>query len=474
MAGKKSKKKMADGGALDYNFGSGKSAEDIIAEMKKKEAGKTGTALASGAASGAAAGSALPGIGTAIGAAVGALGAGAKRLIDTAGNSDIYAGIKEKYSEYIENFRNQGRQARFGYKKGGKVKGAGTAKSDSIDAKIPKGSFLIPAENAAIAMEIGQKLLGWKTDEKATIRQGGEEVDLSNNEVLFQPQEAKALESLGIDLNELAPNAGSNRQMKGGGPFDPITEVPRANNVTDIVPISETFDESLKGRYANSVLAGDKVGEQDAIAEVLATREADPAQATSSVEPSPPGTDPSTIPAGTVMGGAQILGGIAGLIAAEKPIMPSISNDLNQLVTETEREAQYGLEPKAAARAERKIQRNTNTAIDAIGSKFSGGPASRYNRTVDVLNKGNQAVNDLAVLNDNIMQKKKREARGFKAERGRRSDYLQEFAFNDARQGQMLMGDVVSAGIDNIVGSLEYQKAVEAKKRRDKLDGSLI
>lgn len=101
---------------------------------------------------------------------------------------------------------------------GGEIKGKGTSKSDSIDAKVEPGSFVVPAENAHLAEQIREKYLSGK-ESKAKLNQGGGvPVKLSNGEHMFTPHEAEFLRKMGVDLEALAPNADdSNSYQDGGG-----------------------------------------------------------------------------------------------------------------------------------------------------------------------------------------------------------------------------------------------------------------
>jgi hypothetical protein len=128
------------------------------------------------------------------------------------------------------------------YADGGEIKGKGTAKSDSIMAEVKEGSFVVPAENAELAKGI-RKLYLKAPNKKANLKQEeGEAVKLSNGEHLFTPEENEYLESIGIELEDLAPNSENNSEemimapkMKGyaaGGDIDevdPIKELARLN-----------------------------------------------------------------------------------------------------------------------------------------------------------------------------------------------------------------------------------------------------
>ncbi len=104
-----------------------------------------------------------------------------------------------------------------GKSEGGSITGPGTAKSDSIVAKVKKGSFIVPAENAPIAEDLRKEVLG-KNNKKANLNQeGGEIVKLSNEEHMFSPEEVDELEDNGVDVDALAPNAEASDEMADGG-----------------------------------------------------------------------------------------------------------------------------------------------------------------------------------------------------------------------------------------------------------------
>jgi hypothetical protein len=109
------------------------------------------------------------------------------------------------------------------YQDGGEIKGKGTAKSDSIEAKVKEGSFVVPAENAELAKGI-RKLYLKVPNKKANLKQKeGEEVKLSNGEHLFTKKENEYLESIGVNLEDLAPNAEHGKELYNGGPVKGTT-----------------------------------------------------------------------------------------------------------------------------------------------------------------------------------------------------------------------------------------------------------
>jgi len=105
------------------------------------------------------------------------------------------------------------------YADGGEIKGKGGPKDDKIKAEVEEGSFVVPAENAELAKGI-RKLYLKAPIKKANLKQeGGEEVLLSNKEHLFTPEENEYLESIGVELEALAPNAEEGNKKAEGGPI---------------------------------------------------------------------------------------------------------------------------------------------------------------------------------------------------------------------------------------------------------------
>lgn len=105
---------------------------------------------------------------------------------------------------------------------GGKIVGKGTETSDSINASIVKDSFIVPTENSGLAKKIRENVLGQNPNKKASLKQvGGTKVKLSNGEQVFTPEEVEQLESEGIDISKLAPNAKEEytSRFADGGPI---------------------------------------------------------------------------------------------------------------------------------------------------------------------------------------------------------------------------------------------------------------
>lgn len=160
-----------------------------------------------------------------------------EKKLDNIQRSKDYGGLTEK--EYYEKYPNENAYkkeqvrnkivnkespyyaqsyANGGKVKGGTIEGPGTGKSDSIQAKVKEGSFVVPAENRGLALILREQYLNKNPKEKANLNQkGGEPVMLSNGETLFTPQETKELYKNGINPHALAPNADASTAATGDG-----------------------------------------------------------------------------------------------------------------------------------------------------------------------------------------------------------------------------------------------------------------
>lgn len=130
-----------------------------------------------------------------------------------------------------------------GYAEGGEIKGKGTSTSDSINAQVEEGSFIVPAKNSNIAKLVRKEVLKKPINQKADIKQkGGTPVKLSNGEIQFTPEERAEIDrELGADfLPSLAPDAqnefreylncgGMIKGYKDGGGVDPKAELAKIN-----------------------------------------------------------------------------------------------------------------------------------------------------------------------------------------------------------------------------------------------------
>lgn len=127
-----------------------------------------------------------------------------------------------------------------GYSDGGKIKGKGTGKSDSIKAEIKEGSFIVPAENAEVAEVIRKKVLKAPVKKANLSQKGGVDVKVSNGEHSFTEKEAEKIESvLGEEvLEKLAPEAeedGDSMEYAKGTPKDGVVDTKKEKAAIDKV-----------------------------------------------------------------------------------------------------------------------------------------------------------------------------------------------------------------------------------------------
>jgi len=151
-----------------------------------------------------------------------------KRIIDLRDN------IIKKNPEILKMIADYKRN---GMAEGGIVKGSGTAKSDSIPAKLNQGDFIVPADKAQLAMAIGEKHLGWDRNQEADMSEGGIDKHLSNGEVRFTSDEVHQLSKKGIDISDLAQNAKiSNKMATGGQVYPNLYQDPNTYEGDPIIP----------------------------------------------------------------------------------------------------------------------------------------------------------------------------------------------------------------------------------------------
>lgn len=134
-------------------------------------------------------------------------------------NQQQYSDSKDTYKS--ESFREEDtkRGLRGLFAKGGTIKGEGTGTSDSIEAKVKPGTFIVPAKNAGFAEKLVKGLLGKKEGKMNLNQGGGVKVKLSNGEYGISEKTKNELTAyLGQEiLEKLAPEAEENEDKKCGG-----------------------------------------------------------------------------------------------------------------------------------------------------------------------------------------------------------------------------------------------------------------
>ena len=146
-------------------------------------------------------------------------------------------------------------QADSEYKEGGKITGPGTGKSDSIDAEATPGDFIVPVENSAEAMRIGQHYLGWGRNQRASLSGGSEDVRLSNGEVMFTKDESDMLKKSGVNVKGLAPNS-----KKGTQSFAPGGGVEKSSAISDYFKDMDVGDKIGLGLSTAQIIGGAAIG----------------------------------------------------------------------------------------------------------------------------------------------------------------------------------------------------------------------
>lgn len=471
--------------------------ENPAAVMQKANNLSTGSALLKGAGKGASIGTMIaPGIGTAIGAGIGALTSGIGRLV---GAKDRREDLRDATESWSNNFSSKtaGALRTHGYKKGGEIEGPGTGKSDSIKMKADDGSFIVPAENAEYAKELGQTFLGWDQEEKSDKGKGKVDIKVSDGEIMFTPQESAILRYHGIDLDKLAPKAKKSNEMKkfvtGGETKEDPEEDYRIRQgnplITDINQIStglpiqteakseQKKDDSFSDwKYdpqsklvmskAGSVAYDKKGNEYKVNPDTNQFEETGTKSPYGSSIYGEYGENESVLDLmPELLGAIQAAGGATGLIAAGRSPDMRVSETLKQLSSETRRLAEFGYEPA--------VINSLNQQIDKTRSDMSR-----------LVNEGNSAsgLERMSQLNNILsttIDKKAGLAFADAAEKSRKyADVLrvdamkagQEFDINrmkveDWYKNQEVFAELAMAGISNIVGARQLKAEQDVIKK---------
>lgn len=125
-------------------------------------------------------------------------------------SKDSTGKVTYKYGRYNPN-KKQELDTKQGAKEGGEIVGEGTGKSDSINAELPQGSYIVPAD---APKSITDRLLKYMKYDEATLNHSdGKKVKVSDGEIFIPPQDVSKADEyvrrMGYDngLDELAPNA---------------------------------------------------------------------------------------------------------------------------------------------------------------------------------------------------------------------------------------------------------------------------
>jgi len=355
---------------------------DPASTLKKANSLDTGSSILSGAGKGAAIGAAGGPVGAAIGAGVGAIVSGIGSMFNKkAKDKEIEAATAKwsagKTKEHADNITASG------YKEGGKITGKGGPKSDNVNMKAENGSFIVPAENSDIGMEIGKTYLGWDDQTHAKKDNGGTDIKVSPKEVFYTPEEVGVLKYYGVNLDSLAPKAKSKIQMKDGG-------MKKKNNFEDggwIYDKEKGLVMSPDGRVAYDK-DGNEYNVQSATGKLSTTPDKEKTMWGKSIYSTHAPVDNTESPevntkedferkwydyAPEAAGIVQAAGSAAGLMRAGEAPDLNVSRTLKKLSGEVRRNAQYGYENQVLNALDSQIERKRRDANNAISAK--GGSA---------------------------------------------------------------------------------------------------
>jgi hypothetical protein len=384
-----------------------KITENPAEAMEKINKIETGKSLLKGAKKGAASGTAIaPGLGTVIGGGVGLLTSGVNRLIGKKGRERDIRESVEDYSNFWTQ-RSKEYVESSGFKEGGQIKGKGGPKSDSIKSNIEDGSFIVPAENAEVAKNLGKEYLGWDDNTLAKRNNGGSKVNVSDGEVLFTPEEVGILKYYGIGLDELAPNSRPEDKagFKEGG----------NKNDSGIKEERENFDRKWS----------------DFIPEFA--------------------------------GSIQTLGAISGLMSAGKKPDLEISNTLKNLSAETKRLAQYGYEPAVINSLKNQIE-NTRRDISKSITETGGSPLQQMAQLQSLLSTTIDKKAGIIFEDAKEKSRKIAESRKIDAMKAGQEFDINKMNVEDWYKNQEAFASLLSSGIKNIIGARQLKSEQDALK----------
>lgn len=370
---------------------------------------------------------------------------------------------------------------------GGKINGKGGPKSDSINMKAKKGSFIVPAENAEEAMNLGKELLGWKDNENASKGKGDTKIRTSNGEVMFTPEEVGILKYHGVSLDALAPN--SNPENKIGFAEGGVLGKDFRSDSTYLDYEYRTSD-SGKLQYKKPGTSDWKVEtSQNAINEYNSYMDSQlvsgaPEQKEFKYE-NPTNQTPimtnvdspaiknitlpkTDIPEGKskkedrelnlfkyapeLASAIQIAGGSAGLMNAGKKPDLTISNSLQQLSAETRRLANFGYEPSVINSIETQIE-NTRRSISKSITDQGGSPMEQMAKLQNLLSTTIGKKSELAFANAKEKARKWADVLKIDTIKAGQEFDINKMDIADWYRNQEVFSELLSSGISNLVGA---------------------
>lgn len=439
--------------------------------LKSKDALGTAGNVAGSTLKGAATGLSVAGpVGGVVGGALGLVTSGISALLNTKKKREERREATEKWAgawsnKYAEAYEN------VSYKKGGevlttrkpvpsadsssqggKIKGDGTAKSDSIQKRIEDGSFVVPAKNADKAMNLGREYLDWDGNEMAGRSYPGTEVKVSNGEVLFTPEEVSILSYNGVDLNKLAPEAENKiepgAELTNGTKFESKNPLQNTGYIYDKI---KKMQENINlGKDAPNTLRNSYIDLPDDGKGAESVQEKSFIDKLGDVAPE-------------IAGAIQVGAGIVGLQKAGRMPDVNVSTALRDLAAEQRMEASYGLEPGAKTAMKISTERARRNATNAITGR--GGSASEVISNLQGVMS--TSINDsyqIELADAAEKARKKGEASRTRQMIGQQEFDAQQIALNNWKEMQEINANLLSAGIANIVGARKLKTEMDAMK----------
>jgi len=452
-----------------------KTLSDEIAEyrtnpadaMKKQAAGTIAADIATSTAKGAAAGAVGGPITAAVSAGVGALTSGVKAIFGAKGRQDDRAEATSDWSEFWGG-RTQDALNESGYAEGGKIKGKGTGKSDSIGMKAPEDAFIVPKENAAAAMQHGKDYLGWKDQEVAGRNYGNIDINVSNGEVFYTPEEYDLLDYYGVDVKGLAPNAEKNKTgfsrggktkgfHDGGGvhkhPHEDVDSVNQANQDylnrdatsglnTYVSDEMAKIDRQVQGETFREVAKADLPEKESIMDKIMKS-------------------------VGTIAGAAQVAGGAAGLASSGQRPDINVSKKLESLSRAAKESAGYGLPPAVKNEYKKQSARKMRQVMNSITGQ-GGSAQDIYKKQIGALSTGLAESGKIEIADYEAKEKKIDRSIGIDLKLAGQEYDVNKIGLASWENDQDLWANLLSTGIEHIIGAGQYNKELEAIKALQK------
>lgn len=389
-----------------------------------------GSSVLSGAGSGAA-------IGGPVGAAIGGGAMLLKELITLPGKIEE---MNEASADWGGNII--GRSSTVGkYAKGGRVTGRGTGTSDDINATLPEGSFIIPAKNADKAIAHGKKYLGWDKERIKKIKgslggDSGVDAMVSNGEVVFTPQEASRLQSKGVDLGGLIDENESIDGYAGGVEGLYQQDIVKRNLLP--VPVDGLNQEDF-------LISGESA--VDPI--TLSKSEDDPFDILKNLP--------------EIASAAQMIGGVVGTLSAGRRPDLNISRHLQQIASETAKEAGYGLDPGTKASIKSSQERSRRVSANDIINR--GGSTQDQMQNLIALD-ANKLESDRQLEIEDYAEKQRKKGinRNIKMKMSDMDMMVQGDKLRSWHETQNAFAEMLGAGIGNIIGTREYKDTLDVMR----------